>query len=143
MNTAKRYARWLWLLLGLFCFRVAAQFVTLAGTPSFLPPFDAWHSGVLPYGALVTAQIVIIVVFGWTASRFSGGNVRPRRTLGLFLASIGLLYFAVMLVRLVLGLTLFSTHPWFGKLLPTVFHLVLASFLLLVGAFHLRAGRLR
>ncbi len=45
---------------------------------------------------------------------------------------------AVMVVRLVLGLTVMSSHYWFANHLPTVFHLVLASFMGITGAFHLR-----
>jgi hypothetical protein len=51
---------------------------------------------------------------------------------------LGGLYFATMLVRLVLGLTVLSTSRWFSSVLPTMFHLVLASYLLLYGHFHFR-----
>ena len=43
-----------------------------------------------------------------------------------------------MVVRLMLGLTVLSSHYWFANHLPTFFHLVLASFMLVAGAFHLR-----
>lgn len=140
-TTAKAYAPWLWLLLALFCFRVVAQLAALAGVPSFLPSFEAWHSGVVPYWLLLSVQVLIIIVLAWTAWRFTRGDVRARPGLGWWLVGFGSIYFAVMLVRLALGLTVYTSHPWFGKLLPTLFHLVLASFLLVVGCFHVRAGR--
>jgi hypothetical protein len=52
----------------------------------------------------------------------------------------GGLYFATMLVRLVLGLTVLSTNRWFSSILPTIFHLVLASYLLVYGHFHFLHG---
>lgn len=139
-TTAKNFARWLWLLLALFCFRVAAQLAALA-EPDFLPHFEAWHSSVVPYWLLLTAQVLIIIIFAWTAWRFTRGEVRAQPGLGWLLVGLGSVYFVVMVVRLVLGLTVYASHPWFGRLLPTVFHLVLASFLLVVGCFHVRVGR--
>ena len=41
------------LLLGMFAFRVISQFLQLIGEYSWLPEFDSWHSGVLPYPALL------------------------------------------------------------------------------------------
>jgi len=140
MNGSKHYAPWLWLLLALFCFRVAAQPLARTGAASFLPSFDTWHSALLPYAWLLAAQILIIIVFAWTAWRFTRGDVTPHSRLGWFLFVLGAIYFGVMLVRLALGLTVLSSHPWFGKTLPAFFHLVLASFLLLVGRFHIQAS---
>ena len=52
----------------------------------------------------------------------------------------GALYFAVMAVRLVLGLSVLSHSGWFSTWIPTVFHLVLASKLMLIGAYQRRVG---
>lgn len=54
--------------------------------------------------------------------------------------AFGGIYFTTMLVRLVLGLTILSTNRWFSSILPTMFHLVLASYLLVYGHFHFRYG---
>ena len=40
-------------LLLLFVFRVVAQFVQWIHPVDFLPPFDDWHSGILPYLSLI------------------------------------------------------------------------------------------
>lgn len=137
---AQATAPWLWLLLGLFCFRVMAQLAVIEGGPAWLPSFEYWHSGALPYGALVASQLLLIVIMARTALVFSRGAVRPRRRFGQMLGALGLVYLVTMLVRLVLGLTLLPEHPWFGKALPAVFHLALAGFVLLVSRFHLRAS---
>lgn len=54
--------------------------------------------------------------------------------------AFGAIYCTTMLVRLVLGLTIFRSNRWFSSILPTTFHLVLASYLLLDGHFHFRYG---
>lgn len=42
-----------------------------------------------------------------------------------------------MLIRLIGGFTFATHHYWFTAFIPTMFHLVLASFMLLVGYYHL------
>ena len=54
---------------------------------------------------------------------------------------IGWFYFGLMGIRLIVGLTIAPDHYWFSARLPTVFHMVLASFILVYGRFHLAAGR--
>ena len=47
----------------------------------------------------------------------------------------GAVYFALMAARLILGLTILSSSVWFATWIPAVFHLVLASEVLLVGGY--------
>ena len=74
-------------------------------------------------------------------------TVRMHRRKGLIgsrlvvpVTAAGAVYFAVMAVRLVLGLTVLSDFGWFSTWIPTVFHLVLASMLILIGAYQRRVG---
>jgi uncharacterized protein len=138
VTSSRDYARWLWLLLALFIVRVLAQAMALLTSAPFLPPFESWHSGVLPYPALVAAQLLIIAWFARTAWRFNRGEVTPRYRLGVWMLAFGAVYFATMLVRLVLGVTVLSSNRWFSSVLPTMFHLVLAAYLLVYGHFHFR-----
>ena len=140
-NPSIRYARWLWLLLALFVVRVLAQPLSLIIDTPLLPRFESWHSGVLPYPALVAAQVLIIAWFARTAWRFGKGDVVPSYRLGVFFLAFGSLYFLFMLARLLLGLTIKSDSRWFTSYLPTAFHLVLASWLLVYGRFHFKYGR--
>ena len=135
------YAKWLWLCTSLFAFRVAAQLTALLFKPSFLPKFESWHGGVLPYPLLLVTQILILIWLSWTAWRFSQSSIYPRRRLGAIIILFASLYFLVMLVRLLLGLTILSEHRWFSSYLPAFFHLVLASYLLLYGYFHFRHSK--
>jgi hypothetical protein len=140
MSSSRDYAPWLWLFLALFIVRVIAQPIALLTSAPFLPPFESWHSGVLPYPALVGAQLLIIAWLARTAWHFSRGDVTPHYRLGVRVLVFGGLYFATMLARLVLGLTVLSTNRWFSSILPTIFHLVLASYLLVYGHFHFLHG---
>ncbi len=135
---SRRYGFWLWVLLGLFSCRVVAQLAQWRTEVPFLPSFEAWHSAVIPYGLLLASQALILGFYGWVALAFWKGRVQPSRTSAGAWLSIGVVYAGVMVVRLVLGLTVMSSHFWFANHLPTFFHLVLASFMLVAGAFHLR-----
>jgi hypothetical protein len=133
---SRRYAVWLWLLLALFAFRVAAQPAALVLEDSFLPSFESWHGGVMPYGVLLASQLLILAALGWCSWRFTAGDVVPRHRLGVAGLTFGGLYFGIMALRLILGLTLFSDQRWFASRIPTLFHLVLAAFVMLFGHFH-------
>ena len=135
---SRRYGFWLWVLLGLFSFRVVAQLVQWRIDVPFLPSFEAWHSDVLPYGLLLTTQVLVFGAYGWVALAFTKERVQPSRRSAWLWLSIGAVYAGAMAVRLVLGLTVMSSHYWFANHLPTFFHVVLASFMGVVGGFHLR-----
>ncbi len=130
------YTKWLWLCSGLFAFRVVAQLAALLFKPNFLPTFESWHGGVLPYPFLLTIQILILIWLSRTAWQFSHNNVYPHRRLGRVIIIFASMYFFVMLLRLLLGLTILTEHRWFASYLPAFFHLVLASYLFLYGHFH-------
>ena len=127
------------ILLALFCFRVLAQLLQRYQALPFLPPFDAWHSGALPYGVLLASQALIIAFYAWILLRITTNRLRPSRRQGWLFFNVGLIYFIVMAVRLVIGLTGLSSHHWFRSYLPTLFHFVLSSYLIVVGHFHIRS----
>lgn len=136
----KIYAKWLWLCAGLFAFRVIAQLFSLIYPSQFLPSFESWHGGVLPYPFLLMTQLLILFWLIITAKQIFLNALTPRRRLGIAVILFAGLYFSAMLLRLILGLTIMSDHRWFASILPACFHLALASYLLLYGHFHLRHG---
>ena len=141
---SRSYGCWLWLLLGLFCVRVLAQLVQRFGDVPFLPPFEAWHSSVVPYSVLLATQVAIVGLGARVAAMFHGEGIEPSQRSAWLWLSFGGVYALAMATRLVLGLTVLSSHYWFANHLPTFFHLVLASFLLVAGSFHARhAGAAR
>jgi hypothetical protein len=134
---AQRYAPWLWVILFIFSCRVIAQFsLTITEVP-FLPPFEAWYSGAVPYPQLLALQLLTIIVLGWVAWRFHRAQVVAKRSMGIVLLLLGSLYFSVMVIRLLVGFADLSEAVWFHRPIPSFFHLVLASFILLAGHFHL------
>ena len=134
-----RYAPALWGLTLLFGLRILAQ--PLSRIMPGLPEFDAWHGSVLPYSALLFFQLAIAATMVVVNLRLARGHLVPRPHLGHWLSLIGVLYFTSMLLRLVLGQTLYSGSSWFDRPLPTLFHLVLASWLLLLAHYHAHHAR--
>ena len=137
------HRRFAWALTGLglaFLARVLGQAVQKWAPLSFLPPFDDFQGSGLPYPALLTAQVAILVTTVVVAVRMRSGKslLSPRLVVPATVA--GVIYLAVMAVRLVLGLSVLSHSGWFSTWIPTVFHLVLASEVMLIGAYQRRAG---
>ena len=141
MRTEKKYSCGLGILLIIFCFQVGAQFVQFISPVAFLPSFEDWHSGALPYEVLAISQIIIIIVLLRFVLRLASGREIPDRKAGQIYLIFGWTYFGIMLFRLSAGLTFASGHVWYGAILPALFHLVLASFLILLGHFHFKFGK--
>jgi hypothetical protein len=120
-------------LLIAFLGRVIAQLIQLVAPTDLLPEFSAWQSGALPYALLLASQVVIIAVSLWLIARLWTGSLRRRPRLGLACLVFGAIYFAFMFFRLIAGLTFLAGAPFFGAILPAIFHLVLATMLLITG----------
>jgi hypothetical protein len=132
----------LWILFALFALRVAGQLAVVAGVAAFLPPVDEWQSGLLPYPTLLAFQCVILVVLGVACVQFSRGHgyfVEPHKWLATPLWTVGWIYASAMVARYAVWMTIRPDQRWTGDLIPVVFHLVLAMFLLTVARYHTRA----
>ena len=138
-TSPEKLAPVLWLLLVAFVGRVLGQaLVALAQVP-WLPPMDAWMSGLLAYPYLLVSQIVIMAACVKVCVDFSRGRgwtVRPRRFMVRGALYFGYLYFAGMILRYVLQMILLPETRWLGGTIPIFFHLVLATFLILVSLWH-------
>ncbi len=136
-----RYAVALWLLLGLFCLRVLGQFMVAFFAVAFLPPMEEWYSGLIPYGPLLTAQVLIIILLSYVSLSFTRGVgyfVRPNRRLGRGLVIFGALYLTAMIIRYIVRMSLLPDERWTGGSIPIFFHWVLATYVLVVGQYHWR-----
>jgi len=136
MNNNKYYSNVLILLLTLFIMRVVAQMVQAIYPVTFLPPFNEWQSGALPYSLLVISQLVIIGFLSVVTWKFKTRSIQRNSRLGVIYLLLGNIYFSVMVFRLVAGLSFASNHVWLSAHIPAVFHIILASFLLVVGFYH-------
>lgn len=139
--THSRHLPWMAALTALFVLRVLAQAVQWAGPVEFLPPFDAWQGSGLPYPVLFTSQVAIVALMVWVVLLVRSGGVQPARWKHSACFVFGSVYFGVMAFRLVAGLTFLSDVEWYSSSLPALFHIVLASYVLLFG--HWLYGRAR
>ena len=132
MNDAARAAstrsRLRWGLTALFLLRILAQ--PLADRIPALPPFDAWQGSRLPYPLLLASQLGILALMVWGNLRAPGLRTQPR--LARALTIVGVAYLVTMFVRLGVGLVWADAPVWFQRPLPAFFHLVLASWVLLM-----------
>ncbi|MCY4665517.1 MAG: hypothetical protein OXC00_12705 [Acidimicrobiaceae bacterium] len=121
-----------------FAARVVGQAVQRWAPVWFLPPFDDFQGSGLPYPGLLAAQIAIVAVAVVVIARMHGDKSLIGARLIVPVTVAGSLYFTVMALRLVLGLSVLSHSEWFSTWIPTVLHLVLAGKLLLISAYQRR-----
>ena len=128
-------------LCALFSVRVIAQLLQATYAVDWIPAFDAWHSGALPYPILLAAQVSIIGWMSFVLNKVRNQTIRPRRWKYRACLIFGGSYFAFMSFRWIAGMTFLAENAWFSRTIPAFFHLVIAGFILLLGG-HIR-GRQR
>jgi hypothetical protein len=133
------------LLLGtftlLFVLRVSGQVLVGVREVSFLPPFEQWYSGLLPYPLLLLVQIALIILMLKIVRDFASGNgyfvdLKPRT--GTILKLLACIYFLSMFVRYVVTMVLHPELRWFTGTIPIWFHIVLAAFIFTLGHYQVR-----
>lgn len=137
----KHYVFWLWLLSGLFAMRVMAQLVQYGFQTDWLPAFEQWQGSNLPYPVLLVIQVAILLVLFLQNTAIVSGRQRASGSTGKLLLITGAIYFVTMATRLLLGLGVYADYTWYARWLPAFFHLVLASYVLLLGLYHVRFAR--
>lgn len=140
MISPPRQLIWLfWILLFAFCCRVLGQALVAFLHVAWLPPMEAWYSGLLPYPYLLPSQILIIALYTKVCLDFTRGGgyfVRTQPMFGRGVLWFGYVYLAAMILRYVIRMTLYPEARWFGGTIPIVFHWVLASFIIAFGRYH-------
>jgi hypothetical protein len=126
------------LLSGLFAGRVAGQLIVVRWAPPWLPPMDQWYSGLLPYPRLLVSQLLILtgmaVAIGGLLSR-AAWALGPYPGPGAVLVVVAYVYAGSMVVRYVVRMVRRPDQRWLGGCIPIVFHVILAGWLLVIGAF--------
>jgi hypothetical protein len=130
-------------LTALFLGRVSGQVAVALVAPAWLPPMSQWN--LLSYRYLLPIQVVFLVVMGIVCAAFLSGSddgvlTTPRSAAGIAVVAVGGLYACAMAVRYVVRMRSRADQRWFGGTIPIVFHWVLAAFLLIYGAYNLRAA---
>ena len=139
-SRSRKYAVWLFILLALFCFRVAGQMLVAFAGVTFLPPMKEWYSGLLAYRYLLPAQFLIIFLFGkicFDLFRGTGYFAIPRHRMGRSLRIFGIIYLVSMILRYVLRMSLYPQERWTGGSIPIFFHWVLAAYVLVLASFNI------
>ena len=134
----RSYATILGALALAFLLRVLGQALVAAGQAGFLPPMEEWYSGLLPYPVLLPIQIGILgvqLVISRDIWRGSGVFAAPRPATGRLLQWFSYMYFAVMVLRYVVTMTLYPERRWLSGTIPIVFHWVLAGYLFALGRY--------
>lgn len=141
---SQRTSRILSVLLGLFLGRVLGQVVVALFSPSFMPAFEHWQSGALPYPLLLLSQIALITFAIRVIRSVKSANIEDNpssKKLGKILANLSVFYATVIIVRALfyaLSATGITSTLFIPGIIPIPFHLVIASFLLTYGRFLLR-----
>jgi hypothetical protein len=125
----------LWACIGLFLLRVLGQLEVVLIAPAWLPPMEQWYSGLLPYPLLLPAQILILMLMtGLTVNEMRRPQPFFARPAGRWnwLRDLSIIYFAVMVLRLVLAFLRGAEDVIAAGGIPVAFHWVLALFLLVL-----------
>ena len=122
----------LWTTTALFLLRVVGQIEVWLLAPAWLPPMQAWYSGLLPYPLLLPAQILLLMLMAVLAYRRTVAPPRAEQNRHghTLLRGLALIYFAAMAVRLVWTLRMHGGEFYLHGGIPIAFHWVLALFVL-------------
>ena len=126
----------LWLFTGLFVLRVAGQVLVAIRPRRWLPPMEQWN--LVAYPILLPIQLVLIVVMLWIDMSFTlnaGIATTANVDVGNFLIAFSIVYAMSMVIRYALRMRRHPDQRWFGGTIPIVFHIVLASYLYVLGDF--------
>ena len=106
-------------LMLLFIGRVVGQILVVLFAPRWLPPMQAWQSGLLPYPLLLASQLAIIALQVAMIRQIAAG-APPNRPFVIGIFIFATIYAGAMVVRFFV-----KRYP----LIPILFHWVLAAFL--------------
>jgi len=125
----------LWILQSLFFLRVMGQaYVGLYSTP-WLPPWEEWYSGLVPYPILLPVQILVLMwmtAISYDNSRGAGLFCVESHKLRRGLRWFAYMYAGSMVVRYALVMIFKPEMRWFHDTIPIVFHFVLAGYIFML-----------
>ncbi len=130
------------LLSALFLLRVVGHILVVLRAPAWLPPMDQWYSGVLPYPHLLATQVVLLAAMAAVMLAMLRGTswaLGPHPAAGSVLLVVAYGYAGSMAPRYVIRMARRPDERWLGGCIPIVFHVVLATWLFVLGS-HWRPG---
>jgi hypothetical protein len=132
----------LWACILLFLLRVVGQLEVLLLAPDWLPPMYDWYSGLIPYPILLPLQIVILMIMASVVVREMQARHHAPGQWKRRVRRMAIVYFALMLLRLIVQLTRGADSVIEAGGIPVAFHWVLALFLLVLARRNSTTGRL-
>lgn len=126
----------LWICTLLFLVRVMGQIGVGIYHPPSLPPWSEWYSGLLPYPLLLLTQLLLLMfmaVVNTDQARGAGCFGAVQLQTGNRLRLFGIVYALAMIFRYAARMTFVPEARWLGGTIPIGFHLVLASWVILLG----------
>lgn len=123
----------------LFALRVFGQILVAFCHVPYLPPMEHWMSGLMPYWLLLPCQIALLVLMGTICVHAWRGHGRFARTSAAIVRRLkigGIIYLVAVIARYAITMALYPQMRWLGGCIPIVFHLVLATFVLILARYH-------
>lgn len=133
---AQRYGWALWLLTLGFLLRVLGQVIQCWAPQPYLPPFHSFQGSNLPYPVLFSVQVILLAIMVRTAHRVQTAALPPSDSAGRILCRLGAIYLGLSLVRIAIGLLVPPAPEWFRTWIPAIFHVVLATYVVVLGRYH-------
>jgi hypothetical protein len=140
LSSRRGYSWLLWSLTAIFALRVVGQALQLWRPQSYLPEFENFQGSKLPYGVLLCSQLLILGLMTSVSRQVQCGRLIPRFQVGRALAWGGGIYLTASVARLVVGQVVATAPAWFKVWIPAAFHVVLATFVLVVACYHWRSS---
>lgn len=125
------------LCCGLFILRVLGQLVQELHPVAWLPSIEAWQGSSIPYHWLLIFQLLIIGALIYLCRGVKRQSITPNIVRGKALRGFAVVYGGCMLARLIVGSLNISSSAWFHKPIPALFHVLLASALMLFAKYDL------
>ena len=123
-----------------FLLRVVGQAAQRWMPHAWLPPVDEWQGSGMPYPILLGAQIVILTLLAFVLISMAQGRRVMGRLACRAVIGVGVVYFAIMAIRLMAGILWLPENHWFTAWISIKLHLALASIALIWGWHQLRVG---
>ena len=100
---------------------------------------NEWYSGLIPYGMLLLAQILILqlmTLIAYDFTRSAGALLVTDPGTQMILTALSAIYGSIIALRALLRLLRYPLRPWYaGRTVPILLHFVLALFLFLISGY--------
>lgn len=131
------------ILTFIFLCRVLAQLMQYFYPIDSLPAFEFWYSGTISYPWLFFIQVMILVLQARILIAINKGIYTFNQKRGKMIYVFGVSYFSFSVLRLILGSSILNNHQFWGAMIPSIFHVFLSAFFLVLGFYNLNNLKIR